>query len=790
MSQKQINTFQMHSQHKNTAFALVTVLFLIGFLTALILTISVLLKVEFQLQENISNIKKAKANARLAVQIALGELQETLGPDIYPYPSPNISNIQAITNHKGQPIGSYSYNIEDLGLSDDFQNSLGILINPRSGGLKRDLSYFLSTGNGLNNNPEGTPIFQDPTIKKTDDYVPKWEFVRDFYQLAKSYNTQDPTCIKSITPKGFPNYTQKVFYPDFNNLGNGWTTPSVYSIGPVILACSFGFAPQFEKNNDGNFENDVHIKYFVTLALWNPYDFNLASENYTFHIKPNGGCDISLDNIHPQPFDFKGTLKHSFAPGEVAIFSLFENTEQTDKNCFKLLITHPSPLGKILKTQPKRATNLREEPRRRGGRQYSTTANPPGLHKQSKSLHKVSWTDGRPIFSLILLSKDEKHLYQEIHRLNFDGHRFSKEIESTIAKPQEPLFAIIFKNTINNQSIKDYLKNYNPRAPVASPTKNLKSTNNPYQLNAFVNNSPNNITSWKLNIKDFHHPLPLNTFSMPNKFESLGFLRHINFSPLERHTTFAFGNSFRHQEIPRNSFRPQDDDTHKTYFYDYSYKLNEYLWDSYFLSGKNDFPNTIFEKNFVQLNHTNGQPSLDINNCAECLLLKEAFNVNSTSVPAWTKLLSSLPSLNKTEVERLALAIVQSIKERGPFHSLGDFVNRRLENSPFGDCGVLQSALDQTQTNLTQAEVLESIGHKLTTRSDSFIIHAHGQTTHPFSSKTKAQASCQALVQRLPEYLDATENSPEDTQDNLSPLNQRFGRRFKILSFKWINTEQ
>ncbi len=784
----------MHSQQKNTAFALVSVLFLLGFLTALILSISALLKVEFQLQENISNIKKAKANAKLAIRIALGELQETLGPDIYPTASntpPNMSHKQTITNHKGQSIGSYSYDIEDLSLSDNFQNSLGVLSNSLSGGLKKDLSYYLSTGNGLNNDPEGTPIFKDPVIKKINDPIPKWEFVRDFYQLAKFYNTQDSTSIQSITPKGFPNYAQKVFYPDFYDLGNGWTSPSVYGLGPIILACSFGFAPQFEKNKDGNFENNVHIKYFVTLTLWNPYDFNLASENYTFHIKPNGGCDISLDRIQPQPFEFKASITHSFTPNEVSLFSLFEGSEETDKNHHNLLTTHPSSLGKILQKQPKRSTNLREEPRRRGGRQYSTATNPSAPNNQFKSFHKVSWTDGRPIFSLILLSKDGKHLYQEIHRLNINGQPFSKEIESTTSEPQEPLFAIIFKNSINgNQTTKDYLNNYNPRAPIASPTKNLKSANNPYQINTFVSNSSNTSLSWKLNAKDLLPSLPHNIFSMPKNFESLGFLRHANLTPLERHTAFAFGNSSRHSEIPKNSIRPQNDHINKTFFYDYSYMLNEHLWDSYFLSGKNDFPKTVFEKNFIQLSHASEKSLLDINTCASCLLLKEAFNINSTSIPAWTKLLSSLQSLNKTEAERLSLAIVQSIKERGPFYTLGDFVNRRLEDSVFGDCGVLQSALNQTQINLTQAEVLEAIGHKLTTRSDSFIIRAHGQATHPFSGKIKSEAACEALVQRLPEFLDPNENSPEDTPETLSPVNQRFGRRFKIVSFKWIHPKQ
>lgn len=806
----------MHSRNRTDAFALITVLLLMGFLTALVLGISVLLRVEFQLQENVSDIKKAKSNARIALRMALAELQEKLGPDTYitapaslsqhsnpSYPQKQgphtaifnaqdtsfkdllgTSNKQQITNHNGKIDGFYHYSIIDLGLSDDVKDSLGILTNPSSGQLKKDLSTYLSTGNGISTNKNGTPIFGDSTINKDDDFIPKWEFIRDFYQLAKSYNAQKSISPQSITPRGFPEYTKKVFYPDFIELDNGWTTPSIHSIGPVIIACSFGFSPEFKKTTKGNFENDVSIKYFITLALWNPYDFALESTDYSFHIKPNGGNNINLDGISSKQFNFKGSIKHRFSSGEVALFSLFSGAGKTDNNHYNLLTTHPSSFGAILQEQVKLSTNQYQEKLRQGGKNQSTLPNASGL--KSNPFHKVTWTDGRPMFSLILLSKDETHLYQEIHRLKLDGKRFSKDIESTTIESTAPLFAIIFKNSIGNYGIKDYLKSYNPRAPVACPTKNLNLAN-PYQLNTFVSGSPNNTTSWELNANDFPASHYHSIFSIPENFQSLAWIRHTNLGSLERHSAFAFGNSFRHLEIPRNSIRPKDEDIIKTHFYDYSYMLNDTLWDNYFLSGKRDYPKEIFEKNFLRLSSANEDILSNMNQCAEGLLLKGAFNVNSTSIPAWTNLLSTIKSLSKTDIQRLAIAMIKSIKERGPFFTLGSFINRRLEDSAFGDCGALQSALNETQINLTQAELLESIGHKLSVRSDSFIIRAQGEASHPFTGEIKAKASCEALVQRLPEYLESDDNLPEDTHENLSSLNQRFGRRFKIISFKWIN---
>jgi len=65
-----------------------------------------------------------------------------------------------------------------------------------------------------------------------------------------------------------------------------------------------------------------------------------------------------------------------------------------------------------------------------------------------------------------------------------------------------------------------------------------------------------------------------------------------------------------------------------------------------------------------------------------------------------------------------------------------------------------------------------------------------------------SQAVCEAVVQRIPEYVDPdtdpTNNEPWDEAfDPLSPsasalnaLNQQFGRRFKVVSFRWLASDE
>jgi hypothetical protein len=188
--------------------------------------------------------------------------------------------------------------------------------------------------------------------------------------------------------------------------------------------------------------------------------------------------------------------------------------------------------------------------------------------------------------------------------------------------------------------------------------------------------------------------------------------------------------------------------------------------------------------------------------------------------------------LSEDEVHKFAVAIVEQVKLRGPFLSLADFVNRRLRNDDSGRSGTLQAAIDVAGLNqsfrsshplnnqsslpnyrhpdniadptrleqtlkpdsmawgipgyLTQADVLQVIGSTLSARSDTFRIRAYGDATDA-SGKVLARAFCEAIVQRLPDPLDSDPSG-------LNPAKQNnridFGRKFQIVSFRWMKPEE
>jgi hypothetical protein len=116
------------------------------------------------------------------------------------------------------------------------------------------------------------------------------------------------------------------------------------------------------------------------------------------------------------------------------------------------------------------------------------------------------------------------------------------------------------------------------------------------------------------------------------------------------------------------------------------------------------------------------------------------FNVNSTSKSAWKAVLAgmrgqTLPDgstaggtvltrfarsfrsatgnnnawnnyreLSDPEIDDLAAQVVKEVRDRGPFMSLGDFVNRRLLNTPHGLKGPLQAAIDRSGINKAAIE--------------------------------------------------------------------------------------
>lgn len=91
---------------------------------------------------------------------------------------------------------------------------------------------------------------------------------------------------------------------------------------------------------------------------------------------------------------------------------------------------------------------------------------------------------------------------------------------------------------------------------------------------------------------------------------------------------------------------------------------------------------------------------------------------------------------------------------------------------------------------LMQGDVLQSIGSVLSARSDTFVVRAYGEVLNPLDSTDAplARAWCEAVVQRFSDFVD-TSDKAKTAPATLNTTNQMFGRRFKIISFRWLSPD-
>ncbi|MFC5051411.1 hypothetical protein ACFPK9_12425 [Rubritalea spongiae] len=370
-----------------------------------------------------------------------------------------------------------------------------------------------------------------------------------------------------------------------------------------------------------------------------------------------------------------------------------------------------------------------------------------------------------------------------------------------------------------------------------------------------------------------------------------------------------FGNSWASAYVERGQVV---DDARDGLEVDHSYLVNEALWDGYFFSslapeiepGTGGGNESVWDTPVAQevrslesvlseyvddpranplrngrmrlLKDTFGglsesefvQSMLEPEACVKSaghLMVDGAFNVNSTSVKAWTAVLLGLRgasfelggvpedsevvesgsetpfprfsapvgsgddvwhgfrSLTDDQVEELAEKIVEEVQLRGPFLSLSEFINRRVEDSDEGLSGAIQAAIDKTAINeesvqvpidsslyesedqaniddagahtgtgipgyLTQADVLKSLAPVITVRSDSFVIRSYGEARGS-NGEVAARVWIEATVQRYPDYMDST-NAASDPVADLTEINRQFGRVFRITSFRYLNDNE
>lgn len=200
---------------------------------------------------------------------------------------------------------------------------------------------------------------------------------------------------------------------------------------------------------------------------------------------------------------------------------------------------------------------------------------------------------------------------------------------------------------------------------------------------------------------------------------------------------------------------------------------------------------------------------------------------------------SGYRALTDSQIDALAEEIVSEIRKRGPFLSLSEFVNRRLTtDKSLAAAGTIQQALDTLAKSsdssknpytkiqnsaveittqqpgptdykfpeaalgssafgvpgwIRQADILTPLAPMISVRDDTFTIRAYGDARDKNDpSKIIAQAWCEVTVCRRPDYSDSTDPrqiTPHSTSMN-SEANKRYGRRFEIVSFRWLHSDE
>jgi hypothetical protein len=156
--------------------------------------------------------------------------------------------------------------------------------------------------------------------------------------------------------------------------------------------------------------------------------------------------------------------------------------------------------------------------------------------------------------------------------------------------------------------------------------------------------------------------------------------------------------------------------------------------------------------------------------------------------------------LTNPEVIDLASAIVAAIESRaasnGPFRTLQEFINEGIIAGAIDSAGInsgLSAGYRGTPAALSQADVINAIVPFMSARSDTFLIRAYGDVENPITSTAtnpviEGRAWCEAVVQRVPDMVDPSLDrwDPNPTPTSTSPY---FGRKFKIISFRWLTTD-
>lgn len=191
--------------------------------------------------------------------------------------------------------------------------------------------------------------------------------------------------------------------------------------------------------------------------------------------------------------------------------------------------------------------------------------------------------------------------------------------------------------------------------------------------------------------------------------------------------------------------------------------------------------------------------------------------------------------LTDGDLETLATKIVEQVRLRGPFLSMSEFVNRQIgTESALSRSGALEEAITQAKINdtvfsnrrdfpliaaadisnttlynyktpaasvgnpaagapgwISQGDLMRILEPAATVRSDTFVVRTCGQAQDS-TGKITARAYCEAVVQRIPDYIDPVDRPSLNvyTDAGANSINKVFGRRMKVVSFRWLSSTE
>ena len=163
-------------------------------------------------------------------------------------------------------------------------------------------------------------------------------------------------------------------------------------------------------------------------------------------------------------------------------------------------------------------------------------------------------------------------------------------------------------------------------------------------------------------------------------------------------------------------------------------------------------------------------------------------------------------TLDADKVTALAAQIVALVRARhaasGPFRSLAEFLSPAPDtlDAAGGQISLLEKAIADAAINvdaagnpiefssqfLTQGDIMTALAPVLFPRSDTFVIRTYGEAVNPVTGNTEGRAWAEATVQRTPEYFDPADDATLAPADLTREANKTYGRRFKVVSFRWL----